>query len=269
MFDVPQYLDRIGYTGPTDATAETLRGLQKRHLMAIPYNSDGIPAIWSNVGYPITMDLPTAYSSCVLGGRGGICLQLNRLFGQLLQRLGFEVALLAGNTYVGQQWFEHEIEHMFLQVTLDGERWLVDAGSPGPSYLEPLRLTDEVQEQYGSRFRLVADGAYTVIQRQGADAGAGWKPVYRFKQVVRELADWDDTGRNWWAFQPGTSRPGAQMTLMGRAFANGQVTLQGRRLITVVDGREEVRTLVKTAVYRSTLDALVAPADLQPDLLPR
>ena len=268
MFDTQQYLDRIGYTGPVDVSEKTLRGLQKRHLMAIPYNSDGIAAIWSNVGYPIAMDLPTAYTACVQGGRGGICLQLNRLFGQLLERLGFEVALLSGNTYVGAQWFDHEIEHMFLQVTLDGQRWLVDAGSPGPSYLEPLLVTDEVQEQYGSRFRLRPDGEHTVVERQAAN-GTEFKPVYRFKDIVRRPADWDDTGRNWWAFQPETARPGAQMTLMGRAFANGQLTLQGRRLITVTDGREEVRTLVKTPVYQSTLDAFVAPADLRPDLLPR
>jgi amide synthase len=212
------------------------------------------------------MDLDTAYDRCVAGRRGGICLQLNRLFARLLSELGFNVSLLTANTHLGDAWFEYEIEHMLLRATLGDDEWLVDVGFPGPSYLEPLLICDRVQEQYASQFRLVPDGDLVVVERRGRDTS--WSKVYRLRLKERQLADWDDTGGNWWAFGSESAQFG-QMTLMGRAFGNGQATLHGRRLLTVIDGREQVSTVVQTKAYESVLEAFVGSADLYPaDLRP-
>ena len=232
--------------------------------MAIPYNADGIPEIWSSVGYPVPGDLDSAYDRCIAGRRGGICLQLNRLFARLLSELGFNVSLLTANNYLEERWVEYEIEHMLLRVTLGGDEWLVDVGFSRPSYLEPLLICDQVQEQYGSQFRLIPDGDLTVVERRGPDTS--WSKVYRLRLKERQLADWDNTGPNWLAFGSGSVQTGklTKVTLMRRAFSNGQATLYGRRLLTVIDGRDQVTTVVKPDAYKSVLAAFVASADLHP-----
>lgn len=39
MLDVRAYLDRIGYSGPNEATAENLRALHRAHLLAVPFEN--------------------------------------------------------------------------------------------------------------------------------------------------------------------------------------------------------------------------------------
>src|SRR6266511_3158608 len=130
MFDVGTYLRRIGCAGATGVNLETLRTLQRKHLMAIPYSSlaydlaDGVDIV--------DLDDDVVFERTIADGHGGACYHLNRLFFRLLSELGYDVTLLAGNTAEGRQNFGTDVEHMFCRVTLDGDAWLVDVGYPGP-----------------------------------------------------------------------------------------------------------------------------------------
>ncbi|GAB2695492.1 arylamine N-acetyltransferase [Kitasatospora kifunensis] len=255
MFDTDAYLRRIGCAGETGVDLDTLRRLHKHHLMAIPYNiaaqdfSEGVNLV--------ALDEDEVFETAILGGRGGTCFQLNRLFFRLLGELGYEVSLLAGSTAEGWENFGTEIEHMFIRVTLDDEQWLVDVGYPGPSYLEPLLVSEAVQTQYGSQFRLVdkGDGDFA-LQRRGRVSR--WSVVYLFKLLARQWDDWkalEDHARQ----NPAPAPEGdLQGVLYGRAFENGQVVLKGRRHLTVRDGRERVRTVVDDDEHRALATAIVS-----------
>lgn len=215
MFDVDGYLRRIGCPGATGVDLETLRLLQKRHLMAIPYSSlaydlaDGVAVV--------DLDEDEVFDRSIADGRGGACYHLNRLFYRLLSELGYRTTLLAGSTAEGRAAFGSDVEHMFVRVALDGADWLVDVGYPGPTYVEPLRVGGPVQTQYGSQFRLVDQESGTALQRRGWPPGG--TPSTRSPGNPGSGA----TGRRWRATS-GRSWPIRGGTTPGRCCAAGPWT---------------------------------------------
>ncbi|RSN43214.1 arylamine N-acetyltransferase [Actinomadura sp. WAC 06369] len=254
MFDVEEYLRRIGCAGETAADIATLRRLQRNHLMAVPYNSaaydlaDGVQIV--------DLDDDEIFETSIVQGRGGACYHLNRLFHRLLRELGYDVALLAGVTAEGRDNFGTDIEHMFNRVLLDGSAWLTDVGYPGPTYVEPLLVTDAVQSQYGSRFRLVPREDGTALQRRGP--ATRWSVVYTFTLEPRRWSDWKELEDDFRRIVADAGRTDTREVLCGRAVADGQVFLRQRRFLTVRDGREQVRTIVDDDEHRALLARILS-----------
>ncbi len=282
MFDVDQYLDRIGCAGQRGVDAETLRRLHKGHLMALPYNgaaqdlADGIVLV--------DLDEDAVFDAAVAQGRGGTCFQLARLFNRLLRELGYDVALMAASTAEGRENIGLDVEHMFNRVALDGEVWAVDVGYPGPSFIEPLRLTEGVQSQYGCQYRFVARDGGHALQRRGRVSR--WSVVYHFTMAERTWEDWreleahlneryagsaapaDDEGdacpigrgtdRLFGEIEAATSGAGLLDVLIGRTLPDGQVVLKGKRYLTVRDGREEVRTITDDDEQRELITRVLS-----------
>lgn len=263
MFDVDGYLRRIGCAGETGVDLATLRRLQRRHLQAIPYNSAAY-ALVDGV-HVVGLDEDAAFDRSIAAGQGGACYHLNRLFHRLLKELGYDVTLLAGSTAEGRDTFGTEVEHMFNRVRLDGADWLVDVGYPGPTYLEPLRVCDTVQSQYGSQFRLVERDSGLVLQRRGA--ATRWGGVYTFTLTPRRWSDWKELEDRFRHMVADPGRSDTQEILCGRAVGTGQVMLKQRRYLTVRDGREQVRTITDDDEHRALLSRVLsgdldrAPAD--------
>jgi amide synthase len=254
LFDVDGYLRRIGCAGQTDVDIATLRTLQHHHLKAIPYSSaaydldDGV--------HIVDLDDDAVFETSIVEGHGGACYHLNRLFHRLLRELGYDVTLLAGSTAEGRDNFGTDVEHMFNRVSLAGEDWLVDVGYPGPTYLEPLRVCDAVQTQYGSQFRLVGDESGTALQCRGA--ATRWGAVYTFTTTPRQWSDWKELEDNFREILADAGRDDTRETLCGRAVGNGQVFLRQRRYLTVRDGREQVRTITDDDEHRMLLSRILS-----------
>lgn len=254
MFDVEDYLRRIGCAGETGVDIATLRKLHKRHLMTIPYSSLGYDADDATV--LVDVDEDAAYQTSVVDGRGGACYHLNRLFHRLLCELGYDVTLLAGSTAQGWDTFGRDVEHMFNRVALDGEDWLVDVGYPGPSYIEPLLVCDTVQSQYGSQFRIVDQDSGFALRRRGAVTR--WGTVYTFTMKPRRWEEWRDLEQDFREVMAGLGRQDAREVLCGRSFENGQTVLKQRRYLTVRDGREEVRTITDDDEHRMLMSRILS-----------
>jgi len=255
MFDVDTYLHKLGYEKSPSVSVETLRELHKRHLMAVPFdnalNSERGLDIWEQVN----IDLDATFDAVVIGGRGGVCHEISGLFRTLLRQLGFQVAIMSAGVRMANGAFGPELEHMFHVVQLEGEQWLVDVGFAGPSFIEPLRLTGEVQHQYGCQFRIADDEDFKVLHRK-ARTGE-WHPVYRFRVRPRDLSEWrgDPSLREY-----ARELSAAETLIRGRAFETGQMTLIGRRYAKVDDGREEVRVLIRQAEYQQVVDDILLRA---------
>lgn len=255
MFEVETYLRRLGFTEVPEPDAETLRVLHKNHMMALAYDSSDFIKSFTGFRNVVDIDVDAAFRAIVTGGAGGVCHDLSGLFRRLLTELGYDVSILAAS----QRWpdgrFGPDFEHTFNRVRLDGESWLVDVGFAGPSYLEPLRVTDEVQEQYGCAYRLRMAGTYHVLERKAA--AGDWRSVYRFELTDRAVSDWDSP-RDTAVERIVKDSLFAGTVLRGRATGNGQVVLTGRRLTRVADGHESTRMLIDRAEFDAVVKDILA-----------
>ncbi len=131
--DVEAYLRRIGYDGPRLPSADTLRTLHRQHLFTVPFENLDIP-----LGTRICLDSDLLYRKVVTRSRGGYCYELNGLFCELLNALGFDVCMLSAQVRSADGSFGPDFDHMLLRVTLD-EPWVADVGF-GDSFVDPLPL---------------------------------------------------------------------------------------------------------------------------------
>lgn len=183
------YFSRIGYTGPRNATLDTLRALQLRHVCAIPFENLDVL-----LGRTIALDLPAIERKLVQDRRGGYCYEQNTLFAAVLRSLGFHVTPLIARV----RWqISPEIgtgrTHMVLRVEIDGRPWLVDAGFGSVGASGPIALDTEAEQTTPHEpRRIVRRGDYLVHQvRSGAD----WGDVYQFTSdevppIDYEIANW-------------------------------------------------------------------------------
>src|ERR1017187_1683598 len=131
--DVEAYLRRIQYDGPREPSLETLRELHRQHLFTVPFENLDIA-----LRNPIQLDPELIYQKVVLRGRGGYCYELNGLFHELLEALGFTVCMLSAQVRRDDGSFGPDFDHMLLKATLD-EPWIADVGF-GDSFVDPLPL---------------------------------------------------------------------------------------------------------------------------------
>ncbi len=179
MLDVESYLDRIRYTGPREASVDTLRRLHVAHLLAVPFENLDI-----HLSRPIVLYEAALYRKIIEQRRGGFCYELNGVFATLLRSLGFRVTLLSAGVARAQGGFGPEYDHLALRVDLE-EPWLADVGF-GEGFREPLRLTPAI-EQDG--YRLDRDGERWVLRRSKKDA---WEPQYTFTMQPRQLSEYGE-----------------------------------------------------------------------------
>ena len=256
MIDAETYLDKLGYQGSREPTLDLLRELHKRHMMAIPFdnalNSTRGLDIWEGVD----IDVDDVFKAVVIGGRGGVCHEISGLFRNLLRQLGFDIAIMSAGVRMANGAFGPELEHMFHAARLGDERWLVDVGFAGPSFIEPIRLAPGIQQQYGCEYELVRDRGAWILNRRPRNGA--WQPTYRFHDRERDLAEWRG--------EPSLREYARELTLAetlirGRAFGTGQMTLIGRRYTLVDNGDEKIRVLVNTAEYASITSQILLQAE--------
>jgi N-hydroxyarylamine O-acetyltransferase len=183
--DVGAYFQRISYTGGWMPSLETLRGIQLRHAVAIPFeNFDPL------LGRPVRLDLASLQQKLLGDRRGGWCFEMNLLFAHALRALGFRVTCLSARVLWGQP--EDAItarSHMLLRVDLDAGPYIADVGFGGQTLTGPLRLEpDVVQATPHEPFRLLRIGEGFKMQARIGDA---WKALYRFDQQEQFQPDYE------------------------------------------------------------------------------
>jgi N-hydroxyarylamine O-acetyltransferase len=184
------YCARIGYRGPRTPTLETLRALHELHPAAIAFEA-------FDVLLDRGIDLsPAAIDAKLIGaGRGGYCFEHNRLFKRVMAAISFEVEGLSARV----RWMRPvgtpplQRTHMALQVTADGERWLVDVGFGGCVPTAPQHMErGDPQPTAHETFRIVGEGGSRVVE---ALRGEAWLPLYELLpepqlDIDYELANW-------------------------------------------------------------------------------
>ena len=172
---VKKYLSRINYVGEAKPDCETLKKLQRSHLLTVPYeNLD----IIRNV--PLRLDPAGIYEKIVENGRGGYCFELNGLFAWLLKSIGYEVTdymarFLRDETAIPMR------RHRVLRVGCEGSDYLCDVGVGGVIPRSPLRLIDGNEETQGDeRYKIECEPFFGRVLYEWKEYG--WRRLYSFTE---------------------------------------------------------------------------------------
>lgn len=241
--EIKTYLERIDYQRSPALTAESLRELQKAHLLTVPFENLSIHS-----GEPIVLEDSALFDKVVSRRRGGFCYELNGLFAALLRALGFEVAMLGAEVANAEGGYGPNFDHMALMVTLD-QRWLVDVGF-GDSFLEPLLLDERNEQVQGERaYRIAVDDSYLDLMQRIRDDE--WKAQYRFTLQPHQYADYAEMCHY---HQTSPKSHFTKARICSRATPGGRLTLSDMRFIlTTADGKREEQVLNTNEDYEAAL----------------
>lgn len=190
-----KYLSRIGLD-PSDVTGtdvSTVERLQQAHLTTVPFETMAV------AGYPfedrspdgVSLDVADIYDRIVEHHRGGICYELNGLFGWLLDQCGFDVERLAARVISPEDGsYGPPGGHQPLLVSLDTP-YIVDVGFGGEVLRHPLPLDGTVREDPEGAWRLVEtdrnDADYVAQYRGRDETDDGWTEWFIFRTEPREM----------------------------------------------------------------------------------
>lgn len=229
------YLQRLGYAAPPPPTLQTLRDLQLRHVCTFAFES-----LSTLLRLPVPIDLPSVEQKVLLDGRGGYCYELNQLFLELLQELGFDARGITGRVVMGGPPDAHTARtHRLSLVTVDGVRYICDVGFGGMVPSSPLRLDSEaIQATAHEPFRLtVKHGSYTLW----ADVGGEWRGLYVFDLQVQ--ADIDYEIGNWYVSTHADSPFLGQLKVALLAAGKRHTLNNGHYAMHSLDGPSEKRAI--------------------------
>jgi len=235
------YLTRIGYSGPLTPTPETLRGIHRAHLLAVPFENLDIPR-----RRKIIVDQQAFVRKVVEERRGGFCYELNGAFAVLLEALGFRVTLLSARVPRADGSEGPEFDHLTLRVDLD-EPWLADVGF-GDSFLEPLRLKYGIEQHQAARTFRIVEGESLQVER--AEADGSWMKEYLFTLQPRRMEEFAGMCN---FHQTSPESPFTRKRLCTRATSDGRITLADIKLITTRNGKREERVLASDEEWHATL----------------
>lgn len=138
-FDITAYTDRLGLLD-LPAGVDGLFQWQEAQIRSIPFENIDV-----FLGRTPATDPSAASTKLLAERRGGWCFELNALLEAALAAHGHKVEQRLARVRMGEAAGGPRT-HIALVCTLEGERWLVDAGFGGPAPLTPLRLdSDESQ----------------------------------------------------------------------------------------------------------------------------
>jgi N-hydroxyarylamine O-acetyltransferase len=148
--DLSAYLARIGFDGDPAPRPETLAEVQRRHLMAIPYENLDVM-----LGRTTTTDPAEAFDKMVARRRGGWCYEMNGVMGWALAEMGFTVTRLASGVFRSQSGDDAIGNHLVLRVDFEEGPILADAGLAGGA-ITPYPVREGQFQARGLEYRLEA-----------------------------------------------------------------------------------------------------------------
>ncbi|MFJ8824266.1 arylamine N-acetyltransferase [Streptomyces sp. NPDC102467] len=181
--NIDAYMARIGFDEDPKQDVETLRGLHRAHVEAIPFENLEIM-----LGREVLLDVPSLQDKLVHKRRGGYCYEHNLLFAAVLEQIGFPVRGLGARVRMGTASLR-PVTHMMTRVRVDGEEWLCDVGFGASGLREPIPLSEGAQ--------VVQDAWEFGMEKEGSDIWVlrsrrpdGWRDMYAFTSEERHPVDY-------------------------------------------------------------------------------
>lgn len=184
--NVKKYLNRIEIE-QTEITKdlETLKLLQKKHLLTVPF--ENLDIHWQR---PIILDPKKFYEKIVDQNRGGFCYELNGLFNELLNEIGFPSKIISAKVMQRDGNFGAEYDHLAILTKIGEEEFLVDIGF-GDFIVEPLKFVLDIEQSDENGTFLIrkqTDEYFEVVKKDGEN----WQSEYIFKELARDLTEFTE-----------------------------------------------------------------------------
>jgi N-hydroxyarylamine O-acetyltransferase len=244
--DISSYLQRINYAKPPGLDLQTLRGLQRAHLLTVPFENLDI-----GLKRPIRLDEQSLWDKIVLRRRGGFCYELNGLFAWLLKQIGFGVTYLEARDIHDDGSLGPEFDHLALAVTI-GEgptRWLVDVGW-GDTFTAPLDI-DTRDEQGGGELAYRLEAVGDRLQLWQGSPGRPWERQYSFTLEPHRFPD--EYEATCLYHQTSPRSPFTQKQIISRLTPDGRVSLDSRFFSITRNGVRDKVPIQSDAEYRALL----------------
>lgn len=230
--DLDAYFKRIGLDASRNANLDALNRIVEAHVRTIPFENLNIL-----LDRPISLAPADIEQKLVHEKRGGYCFEQNGLLLLVLSALGYRVRPLSARVRLQHPRSSTPARtHMFLQVELEEEQWLVDVGVGGLSLTSAIRLElDTPQSTPHETRRIVATGSWSGFEQRSPDAslfhqvllGDEWSDVCEF--TLEEMHPIDRELGNWFTSAHPDSHFGNRLTV-AHSTAGGRVTLLNREL---------------------------------------
>ncbi len=158
--DLDAYFGRIGWDGMTRPSYDTLAGLVRAHMAAIPFENLDVL-----LGRGVRLDLASIQNKLVRARRGGYCFEHATLFAAVLERLGFRPVRHSARVTLAAARSTSPRGHMFLTVPV-GDKWfVVDVGFGALAPQFPVPLLDAAKRRPDHATQWMArDGSLWVLR---------------------------------------------------------------------------------------------------------
>ena len=241
--DLPAYFERIGWDGREGRTHDTLAGLLRAHMTAIPFENLDVL-----LGRPIRLDLDGLQQKLVRDRRGGYCFEQASLFAAALDALGFEPVRHTARVVMITPRAEAPRAHMFLTVRLAEGTFVLDPGFGSLAPRVPVPLAPGARVEAGAEAHwMERDGDHWLLRtRSGEKDTDCW-----FTTLERDNHVDFEVGNHFTSTYP--SSPFRNRLMLRALTADGRVTVMNRDL-TIRSGSEaKTVQLADRAALRSVL----------------
>lgn len=218
--NVSTYLKRINYNKKVEIDKPTLFGLQRAHLLSVPF--ENLDIHYKN---KIVLDMDIIFEKIVNHKRGGFCYELNSLFYTLLKEVGFNVRIISARVYSEKKQYGKENDHMAILADIGMEQFLVDVGF-GKFSLKPLplKLNKPLLDDYGE---FVFDNYDKDYLRVCAQKNNVLEPQYIFRTKQYKLSEFKNMCHY---HQTSKESHFTQKKVISISTENGRITLNGNKI---------------------------------------
>jgi N-hydroxyarylamine O-acetyltransferase len=244
--DITTYLTRISYHKPVKPDVQTLQELQHAHMQTVPFENLDIAS-----KRPIRLDIESLWNKIILQRRGGFCYELNGLFAELLQSIGYDVTYLNARVFNSRGGPGIDFDHLALLVRMPNSsvRWLADVGF-GDSFNRPLNLDERGEQKQGLRaYRLEETSAGFITWQKNYDGT--WEPQYFFDLEPHKFPEEYESACLYHQTSPRSSF--TRGSIISIATSDGRVSLEDGRLIITTNGQRSESAVHNQAEYQALL----------------
>lgn len=244
--NIRKYLKHLNITDVTGDRLELLKEIQRKHLENVPFENFDIHLLGK-----LDLNPDALYKKILDDRRGGICYELNFLLYNLLLGLQYGVSILAGKVLDNGSDFDH----LFLVVTIDSRKYIVDVGF-GDNFFEPLLLTCDIeQNDVKGLFKIVQDTDKRYYLKHENKCGE-LETAYSFDLVEHEIDEFVER-MNWFCQSD-------ESIFKRRLFCsiekvNGRLSMKPGKLIETIN---EERHEYAVATFEEFLELLSDKFDL-------
>jgi N-hydroxyarylamine O-acetyltransferase len=243
VVDLDSYFERIGWGSATRPTFDTLAGLVRAHMAAIPFENLDVL-----LGRGVRLDLESLQAKLVRARRGGYCFEHATLFAAVLERLGFHPLRHSARVTLFASRTASPRGHMFLTVPLGESRFVVDVGFGGLAPALPVPLLDNARTHVDdTTYWMIRDGDVWVLRAKVDD-----KTVDAWATTLEQDHPVDFEMANHYAATHRAS-PFVNRMLMRALTKRGRVTVMNRDVTLWHDNASHTSQLADRFALRALL----------------